>query len=147
MTAPFATPRNSAPRLIRSLSRRKIARASRAVKPSTIAMVKTMTITSSSAASSSSSSPKRQRVFYLPRSAQTTDQVALLFEDASADSDLHARHHRNASMRVRQVGQGIVMMSHDDVRGSHGVRRGMTIGCQHDLEAAAESRSASGIDT
>jgi len=43
--------------------------ASSAAKPSTLAMVKTMTTTSSSAASSSPSSPRRLRDSYLRRSA------------------------------------------------------------------------------
>jgi len=71
-TAPFATPRRFAQKPIRPPSRRKIARASSAARPSTIAMARTTTTTSSSAATISSLSRRQLRDFFLPKSAWTT---------------------------------------------------------------------------
>jgi len=56
-------------RFISPTSRRRTGRASSAARPSTIAMVKTMTVTSSSAAKTSSSSPRRLRGSFLRKSA------------------------------------------------------------------------------
>ena len=56
-------------RFISPTSRRRTGRASSAARPSTIAMVKTMTVTSSSAARISSPSPRRLRGSFLRKSA------------------------------------------------------------------------------
>jgi hypothetical protein len=63
-----------------------------------------------------------------------------------ADINFRTRQHRNSSIGVRQVCQGIVMVLYHDPRRCDGVCSTVSVGGQHDIKSATEGCPAGGID-
>jgi hypothetical protein len=93
-------------------------------------------------AKSSTENTNRRSVAAFPKVVPHKNRPAA----SLADIDFRARQHRNSSIGVRQVCQGIVMVSYHDARRCDGVCSAVSVGGQHDIKSATEGCPAGGID-